>query len=288
MTGRPAPGRPRRHADRQKEDHVPTIETNGITLNYEAAGDGPPLLLISGLGQNRRAWAPALPHLRGRVRCITVDNRGTGASDVPEGPYAIADMADDIAGLIDGFGHGPIDVAGWSLGGSVLQALMIRHPERVRRAVLVSTMPSYTEVQHMWLDAWLALRRSGADPLAQMVSAMAWGLTERTLCDHARTMDLARAALADPEPTSLAGFEAQAAGIRIYDSRPDLPRVATPTLVLCGREDVLTPPAQSEEIAALIPGARLALLDRGGHRMVAEYPEAVAAEMLGFLAEPHG
>lgn len=267
---------------------MPKIETNGITLNYEASGDGPPLLLISGLGQNRRAWLPALPQLSEDFRCITVDNRGTGASDVPEGPYAIEDMADDIAGLIDAFGHGPIDVAGWSLGGSVLQALMIRHPDRVRRAVLVSTMPSYTEVQHMWLDAWLALRRSGADPLAQVVFATAWGLTERTLCDHARTMELARAAVADPEPTSIEGFEAQAAGIRVYDARPDLSKVTTPTLVLCGREDVLTPHAQSEEIASLIPGATLRLLDRGGHRMVAEYPGEVAAEITGFLAEPQG
>ena len=267
---------------------MPKIEANGITLNYELAGDGPPLLLISGLGQNRRAWLPTLQQLSKSFHCIAVDNRGTGASSVPEGPYAIEDMADDIAGLIDALGYGPINVAGWSLGGSVLQALLIQHPDRVRQAELVSTMPSYTEVQHMWLDGWLAMRRSGADPLAQAVSAMAWGLTERTLCDHEHTMELARAVVADPEPTSLEGFEAQAAGLRVYDSRPGLLRVSTPTLVLCGREDVLTPPTQSEEIASLIPGATLSLLKRGGHRMVTEYPDEVAAEISSFLAEPHG
>ena len=267
---------------------MPKIETNGITLNYETAGDGPPLLLISGLGQNRRAWLPTQQKLNAVFHCITVDNRGTGASSVPEGPYAIEDMADDIAGLIDGLGYGPINVAGWSLGGSVLQALLVRHPDRVRRAVLVSTMPSYTEVQHMWLDGCLAMRRSGADPLAQAVLAMAWGLTERTLCDHVRTMDMARATVADSEPTSFEGFKAQAAGLRVYDARPDLPRVSNPTLVLCGREDVLTPPAQSEEIASLIPGATLSLLERGGHRMVTEYPDEVAAEIRSFLAESHG
>lgn len=263
------------------------VETNGITLSYEMLGDGPPLLLISGLGQNRRAWLPALQKLSKTFRCITVDNRGTGSSSVPPGPYAIEEMADDMAGLIDALGYGPINVAGWSLGGSVLQALLIRHPDRVRRAVLVSTMPSYTELQHMWLDGWLAMRSSGASSLAQTVSAMAWGLTERTLCDHVRTMEMARAIISDPEPTSFEGFEAQAEGLRVYDSRSDLPQVSTSTLVLCGREDVLTPPKQSEEIASLIPGATLSLLEKGGHRMVAEYPNEVAAEIIKFLAEPH-
>ncbi|MGR3425635.1 MAG: alpha/beta fold hydrolase [Pseudooceanicola nanhaiensis] len=263
---------------------MPKITANGISLMYEEAGEGTPLLLVSGLGQNRRAWLPALGQLTRRFRCITFDNRGTGASDVPEGPYSIPAMADDTAALIKALGLGPVDVAGWSLGGSVVQSLLIRHPSAVRSAALVSTMPCYSEVQHYWLDAWLALRRSGAAPLAQIVSAMAWGLTEKTLVDHAATMKLARSAAEDPEPTSLEGFEAQAAGLRIFDARRDLPKVQTPTLVLCGREDVLTPPSQSEEIAALIPSAELKLLPKGGHRMVAEYPDAVSEALLGFFA----
>ena len=265
---------------------MPHVDANGISLRYEVSGEGPPLLLISGMGQNHRAWAPALPALQERFRCITFDNRGTGASDVPEGPYTIPQMADDVAALIDSLGTGPLHAAGWSLGGSVLQALMVRQPDKLVRAVLVSTMPSYTDVQHNWLDAWLALRRSGAPALAQIVSAMAWGLTAKTLFDHEKTMQMARAAAADPEPTSLAGFEAQAAGLRIYDARPELSSVRTPTLVLCGAEDVLTPPAQSEEIARLIPGATLRMLPRGGHRMVVEYPAEVAREIARFVAGP--
>lgn len=265
---------------------MPHVDANGISLRYEVTGDGPPLLLISGLGQNHRAWAPALPMLQEHFRCITFDNRGTGASHVPDGPYTIPRMADDTGALIDALGMGPVHVAGWSLGGSVLQALMTRHPEKLRRAVLVSTMPNYTEVQQNWLDAWLALRRSGAPALAQIVSAMAWGLTAKTLFDHEKTMQMARAAAADPEPTSLEGFEAQAAGLRIFDARADLPSVRVPTLVLCGAEDVLTPPAQSEEIARLIPGATLRMLPRGGHRMVVEYPAEVAEEITRFVAAP--
>lgn len=263
---------------------MPRASVNGIEIWHEAQGAGRPLVLISGLGQNSGAWRPALPAFAARFRCTLFDNRGTGRSSVPPGPYAIETMADDTAALIAALGLGPADVVGWSLGGSVLQALMVRHPGAVASGVLLSTMPSYTAVQHQWLDAFLALRRSGAPPLAQVVYAMAWGLTRATLHDHAAAMAMAEAALADPYPTTLEGFEAQAAGLRLYDSRPLLGEVRCPVLVLCGEEDVLTPPAQSREIAALIPGAELQILPRGGHRMVIEYPDAVAAAVAEFLA----
>lgn len=262
---------------------MPHVTVNGIELWHDCFGEGPPLLLISGLGQNSAAWAPARAALAARFRCHVFDNRGTGRSTVPPGPYSIETMADDTAALIAHLGLGHVPVVGWSLGGSVLQALMVGHPDSVAAGVLLNALPAYTGVQHEWLDALLALRRSGAPALAQVVSAMAWGLTGKTLHDHDRTLAMAEAAVADPYPTSVAGFEAQAAGLRIFDARPRLPQVRCPVLVLCGEEDVLTPPAQSREIADLIPDARLRLLPRGGHRMVVEYPDEVVQEIEAFL-----
>src|SRR5688572_17794926 len=141
-----------------------TIDVDGVTLHYDVQGSGEPLLLISGLAQSSVVWAPIVPLLRDRFTCITFDNRGTGRSSVPEGPYRIDDMADDVAGLLEHLDCGPVSAVGWSLGGSVLQSLLIRHGERLRRAVLLSAFPSYSGVQHAWLDAGLALRRSGLDP----------------------------------------------------------------------------------------------------------------------------
>ena len=64
------------------------IRVNDVELSYAEEGDGPPLLLISGLGANRLSWATIVPELRDRFRCISFDNRGTGESDVPAGPYS--------------------------------------------------------------------------------------------------------------------------------------------------------------------------------------------------------
>lgn len=261
-----------------------TITANGIRLHYEIEGEGPPLLLISGLGGHSGVWALVKPLLAPGRTLITFDNRGTGRSDVPDGPYTIDQMADDTAALIAALDLGPVDVVGWSLGGSVLQSLLIRHGERLRRAVLLNAFPSYTGVQHGWLDCLLALKRSEVSPLAQALFGGAWGFTPRFLFDHAALEAGTRYTVDnDPTPTTAEGLEAQAHGLRRYDSRARLPSVRTPTLVLIGAEDTLTPPAQSVEMASLIPGAQLRVLPRGGHAMVLEYTHDTVAAITAFL-----
>ena len=262
---------------------MPRATVNGVELWYEVEGEGPPLLLISGLGANSSAWATVKPLLVQRFTCITFDNRGTGRSAVPAGPYTIDQMADDTAGLIEHLDLGPVLTVGWSLGGSVLQALLIRNGALARRAVLLSAFPSYTQMQHGWLDCLIALRRSEVPAAAQAMFGMAWGFTAKMLSAHAFVSAAAAIATAAPYPTSVAGFEAQAHGLRRYDSRPLLPMVTTPTLVLVGAEDVLTPVSQSVEMASLIPGARLRVLPRGSHGMVIEYTAETVAAIVAFL-----
>jgi pimeloyl-ACP methyl ester carboxylesterase len=258
-------------------------KVNGIQINYQVEGSGPPLLLISGLGQSSSSWAPVVPLLRDTFCCITFDNRGTGRSDVPPGAYTIDQMADDTAALIVHLRSGPVCAVGWSLGGSVLQSMLIRHRERIDRAVLLSTFPSYTELQHGWLDCLIALEHSGVDPLALALFRMGWVFTPRWLSNHDAAVATAKLVLKDPYPTSTRAFEAQAHGLRRYDSRAGLPNVTTPTLVLVGAEDILTPVEQSAEIARLIPGARLQVLPRGGHGMVLEYTSDTVRAITAFL-----
>jgi pimeloyl-ACP methyl ester carboxylesterase len=262
---------------------MPTTTVNDVTLHYDVEGNGPPLLLIAGLGSSSLAWAAAVPRLREGFTVVTFDNRGTGRSDVPPGPYAIDDLADDAAALVDHLGVGPVATVGWSLGGSVLQSMLIRHALVLSKAVLLNAFPSYTAIQDGWLDAGLAVRRAGVDPVAIGMSGMPWAFTPRLLSDHVTAAAQAELARKDPHPTTLAGFEAQAAGLRIYDSRPDLPSAMTYTLVLAGAEDVLTPVSQSVEIAELMPNATLQVLPRGGHGMLLEYPDDTLGAITAFL-----
>jgi 3-oxoadipate enol-lactonase len=255
-----------------------TANVNSVNLFYEVEGSGPPLLLIAGLGANSSAWFTIKPLLTEKYTVITFDNRGVGRSEVPPGPYTIEQMADDTAALIRHLDLGPVAAVGWSLGGSVLQGLLIRNGDLVSKAVILSGFPSYTELQQGWLDCLICLRRSDVSPEAQAMFGMAWGFTGKMLVDHAALAAGAKLGAKAPYPTTPEGFEAQAHGLRRFDSRPLLPTVKTPTLVLVGAEDVLTPISQSVEMAELIPGAKLVVLPRGSHGMAVEYtPETVAA-----------
>jgi 3-oxoadipate enol-lactonase len=265
---------------------VPHVSVNGISLYYEEVGSGPPLLLISGLGQSRIAYATVAPVLADRYRVITFDNRGTGRSDVPPGPYTIAEMAADAAALIDELDVGPVDAIGWSMGGVILQSMLIDHGDQLNRAVLLSTLPSYTEIQHPWLDGLLALREAGADPIVLGAAGVPWAFTPMMLVDHPRLRAMLELGAQDPEPTTYAGFAAQAAAIRAFDRRDELHQVRTPTLVLVGAEDVLTPPAQAVEMARRIPDADLVVLPRGSHGMLLEFPGPTLQAIEDFLAAP--
>ena len=262
---------------------MPRVAVNGTTLYFEEHGDGEPLLFISGLGRNHTTWNSFIPPFTARRRCIVFDNRGTGRSEVPAGQYTIEQMADDAAGLLDALDVASADCIGVSLGGSVLQALAYRHPTKVRRAVLISSFPNYTALQHAWLDAGIALRQAGVDPKTTFISSMPWVFTSRLLTNHVEAEKFVERSLEDPNPTSIDGFLAQADAIRCFDSRERLCEITAESLILVGAEDILTPIEQSVEMAELIPASHLVVLPRGGHGLVAEYMDDVTRAVRRWL-----
>jgi 3-oxoadipate enol-lactonase len=264
---------------------MPHVEVNGFSMYYEEQGEGPPLLFIAGLGAHSGSWVLVTPAFAKQFRCIAFDNRGAGRSAVPAGPWAIEQMADDTAGLLDALGIESADCIGVSLGSSVLQALCYRHPAKVRRAAMVAAFPSYTPLQSAWLDSILAMRRAGVDGDTIALSGMPWVFTPRLMAQHPQALKFAELRKQDAYPISNEGFEAQAAAIRVFDSRPRLPEVQAEVLVLTGAEDVLTPVHQAIEIASLIPNAHLKVLPRGGHGMTAEYMDDVIRAIRDFFRD---
>src|SRR5690349_10045048 len=107
---------------------MPHAPVNGIDLFYEETGDGPPLLLITGLSGNAADWTPLLPALAARHRVIALDPRGAGRSSAPPGPYTMAQLAADALGLLDHLDVDRAHVVGFSLGGMIAQEMALAAP----------------------------------------------------------------------------------------------------------------------------------------------------------------
>jgi pimeloyl-ACP methyl ester carboxylesterase len=253
-------------------------ERAGVRLAYDVVGDGPPVLLMMGLGYARWGWGPLTAVLAERFRVVSYDNRGIGESDVPPGPYSTRELAEDAAAVLDAVEFERAHVVATSLGGMAAQELAIASPERVDRLVLACTtaggddaypMPAQT-IELMQQAATLA-------PDVAMRRFVANALASAELVDEITRLRLAN----PPDP---AGWQAQAAAGATHDASGRLQKIAAPTLLLHGTEDAVVDPRNSELLAERIPNARLELLDGAGHLFFWEQPERTAALITEFLS----
>lgn len=112
-------------------------ESDGARISYDTAGDGEPVILLAGFGAAGSYWRRMPPLLNGCL-CVTLDNRGVGDT-VYDGPFSMADMADDAVAVMDDLGIGKAHVVGWSMGSHIARKLACRHPDRVADLTLVGT-----------------------------------------------------------------------------------------------------------------------------------------------------
>lgn len=239
--------------------HVRTALVDGRWCRWREAGSGPPLVLVHGLAGSWRSWAPVLPGLAAERGVVLVDLPGLGG--VPWArPFDLDASVEWLVRWSEAAELGPADLVGHSLGGLLCARLAARHPETVRKLVLVApaALPGRT-----------AIRTTA--PLVRAVLASGPRFLALLVRD---------AVLSGPITIGTAALAAIAT-----DPRADLAGVRAPTLVLLGRHDHLVPLAHAEELARLLPDGRVRTLD-AGHVPMFEQPEAFSRELLGFLAEP--
>jgi pimeloyl-ACP methyl ester carboxylesterase len=261
---------------------MPFARLNGIERYYQETGSGDALLLINGLTGTCLGWEPLVPSLAKHFRVITSDNRGVGRSSAPPGPYTTRQMADDAAALLAHLGVSRAHVVGSSMGGMIAQELALAYPQLVDRLVLYGT---FARPRRAIWDPWLSFvvqMKERLDPAAVTLGWLPWLYTPAFF----EQPEQVEAVLAwqEPYPGPAHGIAAQAEAVRHHDTLDRLSLITAPTLVLVGAEDVVTPVYYAQELAAGIPGARLQVLERGGHEVLWEYLEVGIEALLGFLA----
>jgi 3-oxoadipate enol-lactonase len=256
------------------------LRANGLLTH--CAVDGPPhapaVVFANSLGTDLRIWDAVVARLGPRVRTIRYDMRGHGLSE-GGGPVAMAQLAEDLAALLDALRVRGAAIVGLSVGGLVAQALATARPDLARALVLCCTAARVGDVA-TWQARIDAVTAGGMAILVDAVMAR-WfppAIAERhpDLVAGCRLMLLR---------TPADGYAGICAALRDADLTETTRRLAQPTLCLAGSEDAATPPAIVQALAALIAGSRYFELAGSGHLPCLDAPEATARAIEAFLAE---
>ncbi|HVY98240.1 MAG TPA: alpha/beta hydrolase [Dongiaceae bacterium] len=254
---------------------MPFIDTGESKLYYEQIGPsssahGPDIVWVGGGGTMGRDWQRfQTPHFAPRFRNTTFDNRGIGRTVCTRPmPWGMADFARDLAALIERACTPPVALVGTSLGSAIVQQLAIDRPDLVRVAVLMGTGAWSTGWGWDYQEAEIEFRKAGgalggmmgvAHYAAMLYPARALG--DRELWPKLKALMLEWMDSGENETSLVPQWEAS---LR-YDQRDALPGVRVPVHVLAFAEDVQAPPQDGEEVARLVPGARLHLMQGMGH-----------------------
>lgn len=263
---------------------VKTGDVNGITLAFKDMGTGFPLVLINGFASPMDTWnPPVLAELSRHFRVIVFDNRGTGYSTASAEPFSIPLFAKDTLALMDMLGIARAHVLGLSMGASIAQELVLAHPGRVERLVLIAgTCGGGKEMVRMRPETWAALTdKSGTvDELVKRMFSVLF--TKEWLAAH----DPLKYCPEVHETTSEENAARQAEAFFSWPgSYNRLPEIRCPTLVITGTEDIVIPPENSRILSGRIPGARLAEFPGAGHGLQYQCPDVLSRAITSYLAE---
>ena len=266
---------------------MPTISANNINIYYESVGSGEPLVLISGLGYNMWQWHKMVPGLAEQFQVITLDNRGVGQTDKPEGPYSAAMLAADTAELLKVLNIPKAHIMGHSMGGFIAQEMALSYPGMVNKLILAST--NFGGPRHLPItaEAMAVLGDVTNDAVTRFKNGLAvstapgWEEKNEAMIEEWLTWRMAN--LVNP-----AAYQAQMAiGLSLLAEEAcfenKLPNVQAETLILFGEYDKVVPPGNAGLLAAQIPHSTIHLLPNAGHFFPIETPEAANKAIIEFL-----
>lgn len=263
---------------------MPKAKIGDAEIYYEEHGSGEPLMLVSGLGGTAAYWKPNIPALAAKYRVIVHDHRGAGSSTHSKIRYSVDQMTDDLARLMDHLKIERAHLVGHSTGGAIGQTLAVRNPERLKKLVLFATWTKADKFFRQLFAARRALLTAvGKEAYVRAGSLFlyppAWLKANEKLVEEREEL-----AIRGFPPVEVVASRIDA--IVAFDRTAELGKIRTPTLVLCAKDDFITPAYFSEELAKRIPGAKLEILAEGGHCASETALEGFTRSVTQFLSRP--
>ncbi|AXV08464.1 Hydrolase (HAD superfamily) [Euzebya pacifica] len=254
------------------------IELNGVRHHYVSKGEGPPVVLVHGLGGDLHAWYGVIECLAVHHHVIALDLRGHGRSDAGSGGYSIQMWAQDVNALIAALELPPVTLVGHSLGSLVAQQAALDKPEAVDQLVLVGGISWFEpDTKKAYNDRADLVEAEGMDAVVD--SWLPGAMAPRTQAKLPQLVGLARDMYLRNDPQSYAK------SCRALAKMPRIPRedIGQPTLLVVGDHDRSTPIAMTEELHAEIPVSRVRVIPTAAHWVMLEQPDALSAAILEYL-----
>jgi 3-oxoadipate enol-lactonase len=254
-----------------------SLEANGVATAFHKTGRGAPLVLLHG-GEADHAMFDGLTRaLADHFTVIAYDQRDSGATRNPASPYSLADLADDAAALIRGFGYDRAHVMGTSLGGLIAQVLAARHPDRIDRLILSSTWKVNKSPLEVNADVFRTLASYRADTVANAPKIAEFFFPPDCLRERPELIEIFRGNSRDD------GQKVRRGAILAQPVAADLANFDRPTLLLAGSEDRLIPNVETFAIARDLKRVETRVIEQVGHVSSIQAPERVAEAVIAFL-----
>lgn len=251
---------------------MPIKTVGGVEMYYEISGSGAPVVFISGITQDHLPWklfqVPAFS--AAGYQCLVFDNRDVGQTgESPVGSYPITRFAQDTIELTEQLGIRSFHLIGYSMGGAIAQELALGFPDRIRTLTLLSTFPKIDAYVATLLGTLKAAKlKLSREEFLQTIGLRVF--THRFYENPETVQKWMSRALANPYPQSAAAFLRQADAILGHNALDRLHRIATPTHVVVGEEDIFVYPRFSRSLAEIIPAAKLTVIPDAGHAVASE------------------
>ena len=185
---------------------MPKVTTNQITMHYDQQGTGEPLILIPYLAADHACYAFQVPEYARHFTCISVDLRGTGESDKPQGGYTTEVLADDVAAFMQAIGIGKAHVAGLSLGGAVGMWLAVKHPDKVASLSVHSGWTRTDRFLQAVVESWQIVAKAVGVPEMTIRAIFPWCFTPELYAERPDYIESVSAFVRSRPPQSVPDF----------------------------------------------------------------------------------
>lgn len=268
---------------------MPTVKANGINVYYESTGQGEPMILIPYLAADQACYAFQVGDYSKHFTCISVDLRGAGQSDKPDGKYSTELFADDIAAFMQAIKVERAHVMGLSLGAAVGMHLAAKHPEKVKTLSLHSGWPKTDPFLKTCVEGWQVIAKGlGNVPEMVILGIFPWCFTPGLYAskpDYVKSLaDFVRSRPVQP----VDAFMRESDAVINHDASAALGRIKAPTQITFGRFDQVTSTRFADELHGNIRGSEVHVFEDCAHAPIYENVAAFNERTLAFLNKHSG